>query len=303
MEPVPTTYPGRLSGRRLGGRDRISRLSAFLLFGLVACLTFVWSACNGGRRYTFAVVADIQQPGDAPYRAVTGDIIREIAASDAQFVVFNGDSTSGGSVGQWEEFDKMVQPLRDRGKAIYAVIGNHDATEQPVGFVSRFPRRQVVRKPGLALVLLDSEAKTDDYNWDLGDEQTAWLRSKPWLAEDPDANPLVFFFVHRPPHRSEFFAKLDPNFRFQPEKDDIAKLLIGLGADAVFSGHEHLFSEQEFDGVPFIIAGGGGGDLLKGNYHYLLVTVYPDARKWDYQMIKVKTQKPIYASRLPFARE
>jgi len=272
------------------------------LLALTILLFVVITACSRGPHYNIAIVGDIQQPGEGTYREATREIGRQIASSDAQFVVFVGDLISGGGQGQWDEFDRLVQPIRDAGKPIYSVIGNHDAAF-PEGFEARFPRRQVIHLPGLALVMLDSEAQSEERNWALGDAQTKWLQSKPWTAEATAPHPLLFFFVHRPPHRSKFFARLDPGFRFQPEKTDVAKLLTDLGADAVFSGHEHLYSRQDFDGVDFIISGGGGGDLLLGDYHYLMITVYPASRRWTLKVVKVKSAgKPVYA-RSPFDRQ
>ncbi len=266
---------------------------------LLAC-----SACSRGPHYVFAVVGDLQQPGARPYRAATYEIARRLAAGDARLVVIVGDLIDGASPAQWDEFDRLVKPIRDAGKEIYAVIGNHDnaSPETAAGFEARFPRRQVIHQPGLALVMLDSEAQSGDRDWSLGDEQTAWLRTKPWSTGATEAHPLLFFFVHRPPHRSKFFAELDPQQRFLPEKADLARLLVDSGADAVFSGHEHLYSRRKFDDVDFIISGGGGGDLLKGAYHYLLITVYPEARKWKLKKVNVEAGQTVYAQR-PSGRE
>lgn len=257
---------------------------------LAAC----WSAaCNDAPHYVFAVVGDLQQPGDADYRPVSSLIARQVAASEACFVVLVGDLIFGVGPQKWEQFDRLAQPLRDAGKTLYAIPGNHDgeSPEMAAGFAERFgDRHRVVQQPGLSLVLLDSEPLGDAVDWSLGDAQTAWLKSKPWLTS-ADPRPLLFFFVHRPPYRSPFFRHHDPDQKYEPEKPEIGGLLTSLGADAVFSGHEHLYAKQRRDGAVFYIAGGGGGTLLAGQHHYLLVTVYPEKRRWKVRKINVRADK------------
>jgi predicted phosphodiesterase len=250
--------------------------------------------------YYFAVVGDLQQPDKHGYKPVTREIIRQIAASRAKFVVMVGDLTAGHSPAVWRQFDQLVKPLRDAGKEIYAVIGNHDAPHA-AGFVERFgQRRRVVAKPGAWLVLMDSEAHADGMrDWALGDSQREWLESKPWLAETTAGpNPLLFFFVHRPVFRSELM-KADPLGRFGRDKPEIAALLRGLGADAAFCGHEHLYERRDADGFVQIITGSGGRLSPIGYYHFLLVEVSPAKPRWDVQVVRVNVEDPEGVTRPP----
>jgi len=269
---------------------RIVRIAVLLGFVLVIPSL---AGCREEPRYVFAVVGDFQQPdGSVKYRPVSYKIVEEIVAGKAEFVVILGDLVGGKDPRTWEEFDRLVQPLRDANKEIYAIIGNNDVVtkEQAAGWVKRFGERtRVVTKPGLQLVLLDSEKHALSYrNYELGAEQIAWLQEKPWVKEDAGADPLLFFCLHRPVWRSEFM-KLDIHHRYGFDKPDIAKLLEDLGADAVFSGHEHLYEEREREGTTYYISGGGGGELRipTAYFHYLLVTIYPESHKYKVEVVKV----------------
>ncbi len=260
-------------------------LAAFLFF----------AGCADKDAYTFAVVGDFQQPdGGNGYKPVSHEIVSAIAAGPAQFVVVVGDLIAGRGEERWREFDDLVKPLRQADKPIYAIIGNNDlhSKQMGVGFEKRFgERRGVVAKPGLWLVLLDSEAHADGYaDYNLGEEQTAWLQTKPWrreLAAGPD--PLLFFFLHRPVWRSKPMER-DLTHKYGRDKPAIAALLAGLDADAVFSGHEHIYEKNEKEKVTYYITGGGGGKLIPvyGYHHFLLVTVSPTKRAWSEKVVKVE---------------
>lgn len=279
------------------------RLTFWLLAVLLGTMFFS-NACADPNQYVFAVVGDIQPPGDGAYKQVTKDIIAQIAASPAKFVVFAGDLVSGTNPQRWIEFDELTKPLRDAGKTMYAILGNNDVESAAMiaGFTERFGARyQVVQQPGVSLILLDSEAKTDGYrDWDLGDEQTTWLQTRPWTENvEIGKRPLLFFFTHRPPYRSEIM-KMDPGNKYGQDKSELAQMLVKFGADAVFSGHEHLYEKRETDTCTFYITGGGGGNLLPvGYYHYLLVTVSPGKPSFKVKDIKVKSDEP---RRNPFQR-
>ena len=273
----------------------IRRRTLRLMFLLLASVAGLTAACADGSHYSFAVVGDLQQPGDADYREVSALIVRRIAASQVRFVVLAGDLIYGAGPQKWEQFDRLVKPLRDAGKTLYAIPGNHDgeSPETAAGFAARFGDcHRVVQEEGLSLVLLDSEPLAQVVDWSLGDEQTAWLQSKPWQKPD-GTRPLLFFFVHRPPYRSDYYRKSDPRQKYEPEKPEIGRLLTSLGADAVFSGHEHLYAKRRQEGTVFYISGGGGGTLLTGQHHYLLVTIYPDERRWKAKKIDVRTGKKV----------
>jgi hypothetical protein len=58
----------------------------------------------------------------------------------------------------------------------------------------------------------------------------------------------------------------------------------------VFLGHEHMYLRKTVDGIPHIIAGGGGAPLYAkdedgGFYHYVLVTV--DGEKVSGEVVDV----------------
>jgi hypothetical protein len=97
--------------------------------------------------------------------------------------------------------------------------------------------------------------------------------------------------------------KMDPTGKYGRNKPKIARLLESLGADAVFSGHEHLYEKLKNNNVFYYITGGGGGALLtSGFHHFLLVTVYPEKKKWKVKVVKVKTDEKSVFKKSPLKR-
>ncbi len=256
--------------------------------------------CCTNNSYKFAVVGDFQQPDNQGYKKVSHEIVRQISESEADFVVIVGDLIAGTGEDKWSQFDELVKPIHDSGKQLYAVIGNNDCYSKKMidGFRNRFGERyKTAVRPGLILVMMDSEFQSyGNRDWQLGSDQTKWLERRPW-NEYPDysSDHLLFFFVHRPIYRSKIM-KMDPTGKYGRSKPKIAQLLESIGADAVFSGHEHLYEKREKNDVFYYIIGGGGGDLLtSGFHHFLLVTVYPEKKKWKVKVVKVKTdEKPVF---------
>ncbi len=276
-------------------RKILANINQFLSLSLLCTVL----SCTSNS-YQFAVVGDFQQPENQGYKKVSHEIIRQISESEAGFVVIVGDSIGGRGEDKWSQFDELVRPLHDSGKQLYAVIGNNDcgAAYKIDGFVNRFgERHKYVVIPGLTMVMLDSELQSyGNRNWRLGEDQKRWLEDQPW-NEHPEhrLDNLLFFFVHRPIFRSKLM-KMDPTGKYGRSKPKIAQLLKSLGANAVFSGHEHLYENREKNDVEYYITGGGGGDLLMtGFHHFLLVTVYPEKKKWKVKVVKVKTdEKPVF---------
>ncbi|MDP8225534.1 MAG: metallophosphoesterase [Candidatus Lernaella stagnicola] len=270
------------------------KLHRAMFLGCVLVCVFFCASCTDPDAYTFAVVGDFQQPdGGKGYKPVSHKIVREIAAAKPEFVVIVGDLIAGRGQERWQEFDELVKPITEAGTPIHAVIGNNDLHSKTMGegFDTRFTtRRQVVAKPGLWLVLLDSEQFADGYaDYKLGEEQTAWLNGKPWRAElaaGPD--PLLFFVVHRPVWRSKPMER-DVTHKYGRDKPEIASLLERLGADVVLGGHEHLYERIDKDNATYFITGGGGGKLIPvyGYHHFMLVTISPNKHRWSEKVVKV----------------
>lgn len=274
----------------------------YLLLLIVALALLVCAFSHEPQRppFVFAVVGDLQQPDDsAEYRPVTKRIMQEIAAGEAEFLVIVGDlvedhgQTAELAKKRWQAFDRVIQPLRNAGKKIYAVPGNNDFSheESQAQYQQRFPSTpNFFIEQGVVFLLLNSEQEGTGYrDWGLGSQQTAWLRNMPWISQVDDAKPLVLAFLHRPVFRSEIM-KMDPQGHYGRNKPDVARLLDEAGIAAVFSGHEHLYDRRHVRGMDFFITGGGGANLLPtGFHHYLLVKINP--KKKEYR-ITVKRVSP-----------
>jgi hypothetical protein len=95
--------------------------------------------------------------------------------------------------------------------------------------------------------------------------------------------------MHKPPmspyQQSWYRPEVVPwSYRFM-------KLCEKYKVDIVFSGHEHMFREEQLGGVKYITSGGGGGVILHpsgdagGFFHYLVVRVKGDYV--DYEIRKI----------------
>jgi len=268
-----------------------------LLVAVFAC--FVYAQDSAGS-FRFAVIADIQQPHRAnDYTDVTYRFIREIAATDVDFVIIAGDLVANDADmaetadRAWRQFDALVQPLYALGKEIYAVPGNWDVGRANAarGFDERFGKRyQAFAHKRAAFVLLDSEADRTAVRFRyLGWPQWRWLRTEPWReAARPDP-ALLFTVIHRPVFRSEF-RKLDWLNVTGYDQFDLARFLARYRFAAVFAGHEHLYDHRIVNGVNYYITGGGGGGRLlpTGYREYLLVTADPPNRTFQVEVHRAR---------------
>jgi hypothetical protein len=126
-------------------------------------------------------------------------------------------------------------------------------------------------------VVLDSYLKGEDKK--ITGEQFKWLEQV--LASSRQKHKFVF--VHHPLFPEAGKGKHHGNCldRYKEERDRLQALFVKHGVAMVFLGHEHVYLRKTVDGVPHIIAGGGGAPLYAkdeegGFHHYVLVTVAGD---------------------------
>ena len=157
---------------------------------------------------------------------------------------------------------------------MFHVPGNHDLWDEPSARIYRElwgKTYYAFNYGGARFIGLDTETA----NGQLGEEQFQWLEQQ--LESCTESN--VFVFLHRPlfPVDGAIGSSLDDD---PSERDRIHKLFVRHRKiiRGVFAGHEHLYSFQDRDGIPYYITGGGGAPLymapeLGGFHHYLLVRV------------------------------
>jgi hypothetical protein len=85
-----------------------------------------------------------------------------------------------------------------------------------------------------------------------GSEQYVWLESKLRLH----ASDWVFVSGHYPPHSAYSEDKKEVRVR-----DELTPLFERYGVDIVFGGHHHDYQRFVFDGVTYVVTGGGGAEI------------------------------------------
>ncbi|MBA3393157.1 MAG: metallophosphoesterase [Deltaproteobacteria bacterium] len=207
--------------------------------------------------FSFAVLGDTRD-GIEPHRRVTQRIAQDVP----DFILGTGDMVDDGSrQDQWQEFFDIENPLL-RNNVYFPAVGNHDRqgrgrtadtyrayfsvpengndTERYYAFTYATSR----------ILVLDSNV----YSFALTD-QTAWIERELIAArQDPDIRH-IFVVMHHPP----FSISLHGGNR--ELRDRWAPLFTLYQVSAVFSGHDHVYTRAERDGVRYFVSGGGGAPL------------------------------------------
>jgi hypothetical protein len=95
--------------------------------------------------------------------------------------------------------------------------------------------------------------------------------------QNPEKYRRRFVFMHIPPPISDSFVA-----RHYSEWKELVALFKELAIDTVFSGDFHGYARVQYDGVNYVVTGGGGSPLdddktnIKQFHHAVIVTVHPD---------------------------
>jgi 3',5'-cyclic AMP phosphodiesterase CpdA len=243
-------------------------------------LPFTSSGAPGspGAELTFAVLGDAQPVLPyMPLSQITGQIARELALLRPAFVLYTGDRIWGYRHTRQEllnEYDRFRALADSTGVPFYGAPGNHEMQSDPVAARVLEERGQLLYGSfdvgpyhfvGLNTDEVEREGRVCG-------AQLRWLRAD--LERHRDAAG-VFVFMHRPLF-SWFQGDFNPD-----DAERLQELFRRYPVRAVFAGHDHLYYEEERDGVRYVTAGGGGGTVYAqppaGGYaHYLLVSARPD---------------------------
>ncbi len=259
------------------------KFSTLLVFSL---FTFIMSACRDDHIFrngitapspignSFIVVGD-SRSGDSIYREIVSAITSSLSYADGMIHV--GDMIENpGNQGQWTNFLNMTAPVA-QVMPWYAVVGNHD-----VGSVSSQKMYQsVLGAPSDKLyysfnvkdshvIILDTEVPGQMGG--IVGEQLAWL------TQDLQANasaPYTFVFTHRPVFPQGHYQGHD-----LANAQELHRLFMQYGVDAVFSGHEHQYYLYQKDTIPYVVTGGAGSPIYDGGlgekyHHFLLIEQLP----------------------------
>jgi hypothetical protein len=227
----------------------------------------------------FAIVGDMQETSHLEFwresnEAARSELIRQLHEAGHPLVVMLGDMVfDGSSHAHWVRFDAAIAPLRNAGRMLVPVIGNHeywsmpllgpsDRTQRLRYFEERFPGSldapcRVVRVGQIALVILDSNIE-----WFSPQDWRAKLESYQALLDELDLDPTVcgvLVLSHHPPYTNSRLTsdELHVQRDFVPPFSRAKKTL------AMLSGHVHTYERFQKGAKTFIVSGGGGGPRVE----------------------------------------
>jgi 3',5'-cyclic AMP phosphodiesterase CpdA len=240
-------------------------------------------------KFSFAVLGDNRTCDDI-YRKIIGQVMERKPA----FVVSTGDQIEKpGNREMWTNFWEMSRVVT---VPYFFTVGNHDIHPNVAGSEQTY--KEQVNLPGNELyysftagnslfVVLDSYIEGEDKK--ITGEQFKWLEKV--LAASKQRH--MFVFVHHPLFPEAGKGKHHGNSldRYKEDRDRLQALFVKHGVAMVLLGHEHMYLRKTVDGIPHIIAGGGGAPLYAkdedgGFHHYVLVTV--DGDKVSGEVVDIK---------------
>ena len=227
--------------------------------------------------FSFAVLGDNRgdESGEQPTAFL--QVVEAVDREEPAFVLDTGDMIYGHKVDeeqvreQWRIYKQTTRRLRS---PIFHIPGNHDLWNETSARIYRelWGNTYYAFDYGNSRFIgLDTESS----NGRLGDQQFQWLQQQ----LETFAGQNVFVFFHRPvfPVGPAIGSSLD---QYPTERDRVHQLFKQHRnvLRGVFAGHEHLYSFQERDGVPYYTTGGAGAPLytapeLGGFHHFLMARV------------------------------
>lgn len=200
------------------------------------------------------------------------------------FVLNVGDVSLDGKVGHFKAFKKMQRLIKF---PLISVIGNHDPENL---FKEYCGETQFAFKDRNSYFII-----LDNSGGELTDEQFAYLEER---LQEGQAYGNIFIAMHKPPfdpYQQEWY-----NADNMPWAYKFRKLCAKYKVKMVFSGHRHMFKHERFDGVDYIVTGGGGmiteiPDSEGGFLHYVRVSVNHDYVTYEVRRISAPLwEYPVY---------
>ena len=213
---------------------------------------------------SFAIISD----SHIGFReSVYAAFIKAVEEQKIEVIIHVGDAINRpGSSKEWARFFEITGP----GKILHLAPGNHDIQGRGslTEYSKHFPNLYYSFSDGDTLfVLLNTELPGEEST--VSGEQLAWLEK-----ELKRPFPYKFVFLHKPPFPIVSLHGLDRHATF---RDNLHRLFVENGVSLVVSGHDHLYHRSVKQGIIYIIAGGGGGQLWflseNGNFFHHIVAV------------------------------
>ncbi|WP_456367398.1 metallophosphoesterase family protein [Thermococcus sp.] len=185
-----------------------------------------------------------------------------INSEEGAFVIDGGDLVYSGTIYQWAELMKAWK----WNKPVFIAVGNHEYNGEGINIYHYFfgPTDYAFSLGGYRYIFANDIMN----NYRLSDAQWKWLEGELKLAKERGERPVIV--MHAPPYdpRSSDEHTLDP-----ADSQRLLKLMKDYDAFGIFS-HIHLYWYGTYQGVRFLITGGGGAPLYAkpedgGFYHYV----------------------------------
>ena len=211
--------------------------------------------------------------------------IRAVEEQKIQVIIHTGDAINRpGDSMQWARFLQITGP----GKTVHLAPGNHDIDDKEslAVFLTYFSKPYYSFSDGDTLfVLLNTELPGQRSR--IVGAQLTWLE-----AELQRPFRYKFVFLHEPLFPVVSLHGLD---RHKAARDRLHRLFVQTGVSLVVAGHDHLYDRKVRDGITYVIAGGGGGQLPffmhnSDFYHYILATRRDDGYSFTLKDIKGNTR-------------
>jgi len=192
-------------------------------------------------------------------------IVSGINNESGAFVIDGGDLVYSGTIWQWDNLMKVWK----WNKPIFVAPGNHEYQGEGISvYHYLFGPTEYAFSFGGYRYIFDNNIMGD---YGLSEGQLEWIREQMEIAKERGERPVVV--MHAPPY--------DPrpggdDHAMEPESaEKLLELMRTYGAFGIFS-HIHIYWDGTYEGVHFIITGGGGAPLYApedegGFYHYVVL--------------------------------
>ena len=199
----------------------------------------------------FAAIGDMGN-GNKEQFDVAGQMLSYRGKFPFGFVLMLGDDLIGGHAptDYQSKFELPYKPLLDAGVEFYAVLGNHDISNERFYKLFNMGGQQyyTYRKGNVRFFALDSNYMTP--------QELTWLEKE---LQNAGSDWRICYF-HHPLYSSGSFHGSATELRLLLEP-----LFVKYGVQVVFAGHEHVYERvKPQKGITYFTEG-ASGELRKGN--------------------------------------
>jgi 3',5'-cyclic AMP phosphodiesterase CpdA len=181
------------------------------------------------------------------------------------FVLSTGDVTLDGKESHFRAHKKIQELIK---YPLISAIGNHDDLERFRKYCGT-EEFAFSNRNSYFIVLNNQRGHPSE-------DQFKWLEEQLTRGKEYEH---IFVVLHKPPfdpYQQEWYNEDNSPWAYR-----FRKLCAKYGVSKVFAGHKHMFKSEVFDGVEYIVTGGGGmlteiPDSEGGYHHYLRVMVNND---------------------------